>query len=128
MDIGKTRGWIVYQLATIEVEVQKLTQIRPTPLWNGTFGNSWWYYSKHCHPKLSICQKKGLEVYKAQKLTNNVCQTFYNLETLYNKHNYITNHIWNFDDIGIKICRQNNAKLLPRWKLQQVYNTIPRSR
>jgi len=62
----------------------------------------WWYWFRHRHPKLSIKLAKGLEVYNAQGLTNNVCNSFYeNLATLYTRHKCIINHIWNHDEIRI---------------------------
>jgi hypothetical protein len=74
---------------------------------------------------LSIHQAKGLKVCKAQELTQQSCQTFYNnLQLLYNKKNYPTYHTWNNDEIKIQASKQARAKMLAKGGSQQVYRTI----
>jgi hypothetical protein len=50
------------------------------------------------------------------------------LIVLYNKHNYVVDHIWNFDEIGIQVGRQLGARVLAKRSSQQVYNIIPKYR
>jgi len=76
------------------MKVAKLIQTRPTPFQEGVPGSSWWYWFKSTHPELNIRQAKGLDINQTQGLTIQSCQNFYhNLQSLYNKHNYVANHI-----------------------------------
>jgi hypothetical protein len=51
---------------------------------------------------MSIHLEKGLDIYKAQGLALATYNSFYeNQQSLYNKHNYFPNHIWNCDETGI---------------------------
>jgi hypothetical protein len=44
------------------MKVAELTQTRVTPFKDGMLGDSWWYWSKHKHPKINIWLAEGLEV------------------------------------------------------------------
>jgi hypothetical protein len=78
----------------LKMKVVELTQTKPTPFKNGILGNSWWYWFQHQHPKLSIQLVKGLNVYKAEGLTSQSCDIFYQyLQTLYTQHKYNLDHI-----------------------------------
>ncbi len=69
-----------------------------------------------------------MDISRAQVLTLGACNSFYeNLQSLYNKHNYLPDHIWNCDETGIHDGRQFNAQMLAKRGSQQVYNTIPKS-
>jgi hypothetical protein len=51
---------------------------------------------------MSIHLAKGLDIYKAQGLALVAYNSFYeNQQSLYSKHNYFPNHIWNCDETGI---------------------------
>jgi hypothetical protein len=70
-----------------------------------------------------------LDISRAQGLTLAACNSFYeNFQSLYNKHNYLPNHIWNCDKIGIQIGRQFGARVLAKRGSQRFYNTIPKLR
>ncbi len=43
-------------------------------------------------------------------------------------HNYDLNHIYNFNETSIQIGRHVITKVLARWGLQQVYNTISKAK
>jgi len=106
---------LLITLQQLKMKMVEFTQTRPIPFYNGILGGCWWYWLKHCHLEFNIRQAEGLEVYKAQGLTNSACQMFYtNLQMLYTKHNYITNHIWNFNDITIQARKQNKVKVLAK--------------
>jgi hypothetical protein len=65
-------------------------------------------------------------------LTIKSCQIFYqNLQALYNKHNYVPNHIchiWKSNETSIQAGRKAKVKLLVGQGSRQVYNTIPQSK
>jgi hypothetical protein len=46
-----------------------LTQIQPTPFKDGIPRDSWWYWFKLRHPKISTQLAKGLEISKGGGLT-----------------------------------------------------------
>jgi hypothetical protein len=97
------------------MKMVKLTQTRHVPFYNGILGASWWYWFKHGHLEFNIKQVERLQVYKAHGLTNSACQMFYtNLQMLYIKHNYNTNHIWNFNDTRIQGRKQSKARMLTK--------------
>jgi hypothetical protein len=90
--------------------VAKLTQTRATPFKNGILGTSWWHWFKRRHPKISIRLVEGLNISKAEGQTVVTCNSLYeNLQSLYNKHNYPLDHIWNCDEIGIQVGKQFSA-------------------
>jgi len=60
-------------LQQLKMKMIELTQSIPTPFYNGIPSVSWWYWFKHRHLEFNIKSVKGLEVCKAQGLTNNVC-------------------------------------------------------
>jgi len=65
-------------------------------------GTSWWHWFKQRHPEISICLAEGLDISRAQGLTLTTYNSFYeNLQSLYSKHNYLLNHIWNCDETSI---------------------------
>jgi IS4 transposase len=67
-------------------------------------------------------------VCRAQGLTPNSCNYFYtNLQSLYNKHKYNFDHIWNYDETRIQVGRQSRARVLARKRSNAVYSTIPKS-
>jgi hypothetical protein len=102
-------------LQQLKMKMLELTQTRLVPFNNGILGASWWYWFKHRHLEFNIRQAERFEVCTAQGLTNNVCQTSYtNLQMLYTKHNYITNHIWNFNDIIIQARKQSKDRVLTK--------------
>ncbi len=102
-------------LQQLKMKMLEFTQTRLAPFYNGIPSASWWYWFKHCHLEFNIKQAKRLEVYTAQGLTNSACQMSYtNLQMLYTKHNYITNHIWNFNDIIIQARKQNKVRVLTK--------------
>jgi hypothetical protein len=43
-------------------------------------------------------------------LSNNACQTFYNLQALDDKQNYTTYHIWNSNEIEVQVSKQEKCK------------------
>jgi hypothetical protein len=58
---------------------------------------------------------KGLDISKAQGQTPTTCNSFYeNLHSLCNKHNYLPDHIWNCNEIGIHAGRQFGAQSLQK--------------
>jgi hypothetical protein len=59
------------------MKVAELIQIRPTLFQGGVLGSSWWYWFKKRHPKLNIHQVEGLDINRAQGLTIQSCQNFY---------------------------------------------------
>jgi hypothetical protein len=76
------------------MKVAKITQTRVTPFKHGVLGSFWWFWFKCQHPKLNIRQVEGLEISRAQRLTSESCENFYNnLQSLYNKYNYDAHHI-----------------------------------
>ncbi len=78
---------------------------------------------------MSIHLEKGLDIYKAQGLALATYNSFYeNQQSLYNKHNYFPNHIWNCDETRIQASRQSNIGVLAKKGSQQVYNIIPKSK
>jgi hypothetical protein len=88
------------------MKVAKPTQTRPTPFQGGIPRTYWWYWFKCRRFELNICQAKRLDISGAQGLTIQSCLTFYqNLKSLYNKHNYVLNHIWNSNGTGIQARR-----------------------
>jgi hypothetical protein len=104
--------------------VAELAQTRATPFKNGILGTSWWCWFKQRHLEISIHL-----ISKAQGLTPTAYNSFYeNLQSLYNKHNYLPNHIWNCVETNIKASRQSGALMLVKKGSQQIYNTIPKSR
>jgi hypothetical protein len=110
------------------MKVAELTQTKDTPFRNGILGNSWWYWFKRRHLKVSIWKVEGLEVCKAQGLTLASYNSFHtNMQSLYNQHNYITNHVWNLDKTRIQINKQFGTRVLTRRGSNVVYNTIPKS-
>ncbi len=94
----------------LKLKVLKLTQTCVTPFKYGIPRTSWWRWFKQRHLEISIRLVEGLDIFKAQGLTPTIYSYFYeNLQSLYNKHNYLPNHIWNCDEIGIKVGRQYGA-------------------
>jgi hypothetical protein len=72
---------------------------------------------------------EGLDISRAQGLTQATCNSFYeNLQSLYSKHNYLPDHIWNCDETSIQLGRQSSAQVLAKRRSQQVYSTISKSR
>jgi hypothetical protein len=81
-------------LQQLKMKMLELTQTKPAPFYNGILGVNCWYWFQHCYLEFNIMQVKRLEVHKAHNLTNSAYQTSYtNLQMLYTKHNYNTNHI-----------------------------------
>jgi hypothetical protein len=104
-----------------------MIQTRPTPFRNGLLGDSWWYWFKHRHLKLNHVE--GLDISTAQGLTTSSCNLFYpKLTSLDTQHQYKLHHIWNCDEIGIKVGRQSGARIITKKGSHQVYNNIPKSR
>jgi hypothetical protein len=102
-------------LQQLKMKMLEFTQTRLAPFYNGIPSASWWYWFKHCHLEINIKQAKRLEVYTTQGLTNSACQMSYtNLQMLYTKHNYITNHIWNFNDTIIQARKQSKIRVLTK--------------
>jgi hypothetical protein len=98
-------------LQQLKMKMVEVTQTRPIPI----HGASWWYWFKHHHLEFNIEQAKRFEVCKTHGLTNNACQIFHtNLQMLYTKHNYNTNHIWNFNDTRIQARKQSKVKVLTK--------------
>jgi len=101
----------------------------PTPFLGGVPRTSWWYSFKWRHHEFNIRQAKRLDISQAQRLTTQSYFFFYqNLQSFYNEHNYVIDHIWNFDEIGIQARKQSRAKVLAKRGSHQVYNTIPKSK
>jgi hypothetical protein len=72
---------------------------------------------------------EGLNISKPQGLTPIACNSLYeNLQSLYNKHNYLPDHKWNCDEIGIQAGKQYGARFFAKRRSQRVYNIIPKSR
>ncbi len=70
-----------------------------------------------------------MDVSWTQGLIIQSCQSFYhNLQSFYNKHNYVVDYIWNFDETCIQIRRQSKARVPAKRGSHQVYNTIPKSK
>jgi hypothetical protein len=70
-----------------------------------------------------------LDISKAHGLTSTTCNYFFeNLQSLYNKHNYLPDHIWNYDETCIHVNKQFGTWVLAKGGSQQVYSTIPKSR
>jgi hypothetical protein len=61
----------------LKMKVAELTQTRLASFQGAVPRTSWWYWFKHTHPKLNICQVKGLDISRAQGLTIESCQNFY---------------------------------------------------
>jgi hypothetical protein len=102
-------------LQQLKMKMVQVTQTKPAPFYNGIPGASWWYWFKHCHLEFNIKQVERLEVCTTHGLTNTACQTSYtNLQMLYTKHNYNTNHIWNFNDTRIQARKQSKIKVLTK--------------
>lgn len=51
---------------------------------------------------------------------------YQNLQNLYAHHNYLPDHIWNSNEIGIQVGKQFGVRILARGGSHEVYNTIPR--
>jgi len=49
-------------------------------------------------------------------------------QSIYNKHNYVKNHIWNSDETCIQAGKQSGARVLVKRGSHQVYNIIPKSK
>jgi len=81
-------------LQQLKMKVEKLTQTRLMPFQKGVPRSSWQYWFKRRNHELNIHQAEGLDNNQAQGLIIQSCQSFYqNLQSLYNKHNYVTCHI-----------------------------------
>lgn len=105
------------------MKTTNLIQTRLARFQNGMLGNSWWYWFKHQDLKFNIWQIKWLDI-----ITQS-CQSFHNnLQTLYNKHNYNINPIYNLNRTSIQIGMQSGALVLAKWRSHQVYNIIPKSK
>ncbi len=76
-----------------------------------------------------IRQVKGLEMCKAQDLTATCYNKFYtHLASLYNLHQYLSNHIWKNDEIDVHASKQTGAQVLVMRGFNVIYRTIPKSR
>jgi hypothetical protein len=53
---------LLISLQRLKMKMAKLIQTRPTYFQRGVLGSSWWYWFKRRHPKLNICQAKGLDI------------------------------------------------------------------
>jgi hypothetical protein len=61
-------------------------------------------------------------------LTTTPWSSFYNnLQTLYNRHNYELNHIWNSNENRIQVSTWVGARVLAKRGPHMVYKTIPKS-
>jgi hypothetical protein len=71
-------------LQQFKMKVAKITQTRPTLFQNGVQRDTWWFWFKKGHPKISINLIKRREVFRAKTLTTQGYHTFYyNLENSY---------------------------------------------
>lgn len=85
----------------------------------------WWHWFKKRHLKLFICFAEGLKICKAQGLTSQFCNSFYqNLQAFYIQHSYSVYQIWNSNEIRIQVSRQLSAHVLAKQDSHQVYNVI----
>jgi hypothetical protein len=79
-----------------------MIQTRVTPFQNGILRKTWWRWLENQHPNVVIRQDEGLETCRTQGLIVVYYIKFYtNLVSLYNLHQYPSNHIWNIDEIGV---------------------------
>jgi hypothetical protein len=73
----------------LRLKVCEITQTRATSFKNGIPGVGWLRWWKRRHPKLSLRVPQGLETARAQALSRENVDSFYNnLETLFNLHDY----------------------------------------
>ena len=85
----------------LKLKVALLTQERPTPFTNGIPGYSWLMWFHNRHPNLTVRQSQRLEFSGAKDLNIEKVAIFYkNLQELYDKHEYPSIHIWNYDESG----------------------------
>jgi len=99
---GMHKCGLSISLHQLKFKVVELTQTCATPFKNSIPGTSWWHWFKQKHLEISICLVERLDISRAQGLTLVACNSLYeNLQSLYNKHNYLLDHKWNCDEIGI---------------------------
>ena len=114
----------------LRLKVATATQTRETP-WSasGLPGTGWLrrFYSRH--PEIVSRRSQGLEVARARSLCPATAETLYgNLETLYGTHNYLPDHIWNYDESRVQASRSGGATVLARRGSRSVHSIEPDQR
>ncbi len=126
MDIWCARVWVVDHIIKIQIKGNKIHPNPPYTIQGWNIKDSWWYWFKHKHPRLTTILL-ALEVYITQGFTSEVCNSSHqNLIFLNNQHNCPTYYIWNCDEMGIQYGQEWKAQVLSKKGLQQVYNVIPK--
>jgi hypothetical protein len=117
-------------IGQLRLKVAQICETRVNPFCNGIPGAGWLHWFRRRHPQLILRSAQGLEVNRARNLCLENVQSFYhNLESLYTKHNYDANHVWNCDESGAQTGRNGGGTLVfARRGSKSVYNIIPDER
>ena len=74
------------------------------------------WHDVYMHDKVNRARNLYLE---------NVSSFYHNVQTLYGEYNYSTNHIWNYDELGVQ-ARRNGGSILVfvQYKSKTVHSII----
>ena len=113
----------------LRLKVALMTQERPTPFTDGIPGRGWLRWFKKRHPDLTRRQAQGLEISRAKGLcAENVASFYTNLEELYQKYQYLADHIWNCDESGAQAGRSGGGRLWTKKGTRSVHTLLPNER
>jgi hypothetical protein len=100
-------------IGQLRLKVAEMVETRHNPFRNGIPGVGWLRWFRRRHPNLSLRSTQGLEVNRARNLCpENVASLYHNLQTLYARHNYSADHIWNYDESGAQVGKNGGGTLV----------------
>lgn len=113
-------------LTRLRIKVVEITQELPTP-WAGCLPGWSWVRWFHIHlPNHTLCVAHELGMGRARGLCpENVASLYHNFTEMYRKHKYPPSQIWNEDESGAQVGRNDGALVLASRGVMQVHIATP---
>ena len=110
----------------LRLKVALMTQERPTSFTDGIPEKEWLCWFKKRHLDLIRRQAHGLELARAKGLcAENVASFYKNLEKLYQKYQYPSDHVWNCNESGTQAGRSGGGRVWTKRGTRSVHSLLP---
>ena len=113
----------------LKMKVNEITMSKVTPFREGIPGRGWMRGWKRRYPKLILQTTQALETTRTKGLCKDNVASFYdNLETLYSRHKYPSNRIWNCDEFGTQAGKNGSGIVIAKTGAHHVHSIVPDQR
>jgi hypothetical protein len=109
----------------LRMKVSEITMSKMTPFREDIPGRGWMRGWKRRHPELILRAVHALEIARAKGLCKDNVASFYdNLETLYSRHKYPPDRIWNCDEFGAQAGKNGGGVVIAKTGERRVHSIV----